>query len=186
MKEELGSKILELRNQGKTYNEISSILGCAKSTVSYWCGNNQKQKVRERLLRQECWKRQLMKNISKFKVRQKSSNIRKSKDWKSKLISAVKDFCKRSNMKNWGYKELINKFGTNVKCYLTGRDIDITKDDYNLDHVVPVSKGGDGSLENVGITIPIANASKSGMTLEEYLSLCEEVLRYHKPELFKD
>jgi len=35
MKEELGSKILELRNQGKTYNEISSILGCAKSTVSY-------------------------------------------------------------------------------------------------------------------------------------------------------
>lgn len=31
----------------------------------------------------------------------------------------------------------------------------------------------------------MANASKSGMTLEEYLDLCEEVLRYHKPDLFK-
>ena len=185
MKEELGLKILELRNQGKTYKEIASILGCAKSTVAYWCGNNQKQKTRERCLRQERWKRQLIKNISDFKTRQKSSNIRKSKDWNSKLRSAVKDFCKRSNMENWGYKELINKFGTKTKCYLTGRDIDITKDDYNLDHIIPVSKGGDGSLENVGITISIANASKTNMTLEEYLDLCEEVLRYHKPDLFK-
>ena len=185
MKEELGSKILELRNQGKTYNEIASILGCAKSTVSYWCGNNQKQKTRERCLRQGRWKRQLIKNISDFKARQKSSNIRKSKDWNLKLRSAVKDFCKRSNMENWGHKELINKFGTKTKCYLTGKDIDITIDDYNLDHIVPICKGGTGDLDNVGITIPIANASKSGMTLEEYLQLCEDVLRYHKPELFK-
>ena len=78
-----------------------------------------------------------------------------------------------------GYKEVLDKFGTNVKCYLTGRDIDITKDDYNLDHIIPVSKGGEGTIENMGFTIPIANASKSSMTLEEYLDLCEEVLRYH-------
>ncbi len=30
-------KILELRKSGKSYNEISQILGCAKSTVSYHC-----------------------------------------------------------------------------------------------------------------------------------------------------
>ena len=33
MKEE----ILKLRKEGKTYNEIVEILGCAKSTVNYHC-----------------------------------------------------------------------------------------------------------------------------------------------------
>lgn len=33
-------KILELRNQGKSYNEISKILKCAKSTISHYCKND--------------------------------------------------------------------------------------------------------------------------------------------------
>lgn len=43
MKEE----ILKLRAQGKNYNEISKILGCSKGTISYHCGNGQKEKYRE-------------------------------------------------------------------------------------------------------------------------------------------
>lgn len=30
-------KIIKLRSEGKTYNEIKQILGCAKSTISYHC-----------------------------------------------------------------------------------------------------------------------------------------------------
>ena len=181
----LSEQIIELRNKGYSYNEISEKLECSKSTVAYWCNNTEKQNTKNRALKTEIWKKQLIRNISKFKKRTSSRVNRKSKDWKMKLRSAVKDFCKRSYMENWGHKELIKKFGTKTKCYLTGRDIDITTDDYNLDHIVPICKGGTGNLENVGITIPIANASKTGMTLEEYLNLCEEVLRYHKPDLFK-
>lgn len=55
----------------------------------------------------------------------------------------------------------------------------ITKDDYQLDHIIPVSKGEDNSLENMGITIPIANQAKTDLTLEEYLDLCKQVLEYH-------
>jgi len=36
----LKEKILELRNEGKKYNEISKILGCSKGTVSFHCKNN--------------------------------------------------------------------------------------------------------------------------------------------------
>ena len=43
MKEE----ILKLRAQGKNYNEISKILGCSKGTISYHCGDGQKEKYRE-------------------------------------------------------------------------------------------------------------------------------------------
>jgi hypothetical protein len=41
-------KILKLRKEGKTYNEIVEILGCSKGTVSYHCGVNQKEKARQR------------------------------------------------------------------------------------------------------------------------------------------
>lgn len=42
-------QILELRAQGKTYNEIVELLGCSKSTVSYHCGEGQKEKSLSRL-----------------------------------------------------------------------------------------------------------------------------------------
>lgn len=38
-------KILKLREEGKNYNEISAILGCSKSTISYYCSEGQKNKV---------------------------------------------------------------------------------------------------------------------------------------------
>jgi len=41
-------KILELRNEGKSYREIQKILGCSKSTISYHCGNGQKEKTKNR------------------------------------------------------------------------------------------------------------------------------------------
>lgn len=80
-------------------------------------------------------------------------------------------------MDGYGYKEVLKHFeGTKVKCYLTGKEIDITKDSYQLDHITPVSKGGTGEINNMGICIPEANQSKSDMLIEEYLDLCKSVL----------
>lgn len=75
--------------------------------------------------------------------------------------------------------DIINKFGVKTKCYLTGTPIDLEKDDYCFDHIVPVSKGGTNDLINLGITIPKANYSKSDLTVEEYLDLCKQVLEYN-------
>mgnify|MGYP002507808179 CR=1 FL=1 len=78
---------------------------------------------------------------------------------------------------NFNYKDVLEKFGgTTIKCYLTGKEIDLTKDKYELDHIIPVSKGGSNTLDNLGITIPLANSSKSSMTVEEYLEMCKTVL----------
>lgn len=33
--------------------------------------------------------------------------------------------------------DIINKFGTKTKCYLTGTPIDLEKDNYCFDHIVP-------------------------------------------------
>lgn len=62
----------------------------------------------------------------------------------------------------------------------------ITKDDYQLDHIIPVSKGDDNSLENMGIAIPIANQAKTDLTLEEYLDLCKQVLEHNGYTVIKN
>lgn len=38
-------KIIDLRKKGKTYDEIKEELGCSKGTISYYCGEGQKEKV---------------------------------------------------------------------------------------------------------------------------------------------
>ena len=42
-------QILELRSQGKTYKFISEKLGCSQGTISYHCGEGQKEKSKNRL-----------------------------------------------------------------------------------------------------------------------------------------
>lgn len=54
--------ILELREQGKTYKEIVTILGCSKSTVSYHCGDGQKEKSKCRLKKNRNLKKEKTKN----------------------------------------------------------------------------------------------------------------------------
>lgn len=44
-------EILSLRAQGKTYSEISTIVGCAKSLISYYCNPETKKKSIDRSLR---------------------------------------------------------------------------------------------------------------------------------------
>ena len=41
-------KILKLRSEGKSYMEIMKELGCSSSTVSYHCGEGQKEKTSNR------------------------------------------------------------------------------------------------------------------------------------------
>lgn len=41
-------QILRLRESGSTYNEIVRELGCSKGTVSYYCGEAQKEKAARR------------------------------------------------------------------------------------------------------------------------------------------
>lgn len=71
-------------------------------------------------------------------------------------------------METYTYHDALKHLGgTSLKCYLTGTPINILTDDYQLDHILPVSKGGTNELSNMAIATIEANQMKGGLTNEE-------------------
>ena len=173
--------IIRLRAEGKSMRAIAKTLGCSKSTVSYHCSSGGGEKKRVKSQR----KKPLCKKVNMFKSR---CTVR---GW-TKLRGKVKGFKKRikgeKNRSHWRVNNLsenfncaqvVEKIGENPRCYLTGREIDLNKPkDYNLDHIVPITLGGTNDLSNLGICSAKANHAKAGLSLEDFYSLCEEILAW--------
>lgn len=180
MKEE----ILKLREEGKTYNEIVEIVGCAKSTVAYYCGVGQKGKAIARQRRRR--KNNLIQKVERFRERSKSTK---------NFVESVRKFNKRDNSIDhkvnreidfsFNYVDVLNKYGEETFCYLSGEPINLCEDRYQLDHIVPHSKGGSNGLENLGITTEEANQMKGSLNKEELFSWCKKILEFNSYEVTK-
>ncbi len=182
------NEILQLRQQGKSYREIVKLLGCAPATVCYHCGKGQKSKTRNRENKRRITSHPYDRKVDNFLRKYPYKNIELSikTNLDRRLYMKIKKFCRTS--KNGEYmiptftiKDVINKFGENPICYLTGKRINIYEPGtYQFDHIKPRSRGGDNTLDNLGICTSRVNKSKVDMTREEYVELCKEVVEYDK------
>ena len=173
-------QILKLRDEGKSYREIKRILGCSSSTIAYHCGEGQKEKTQNRL-------RKRRKN-DPIQVKIESFKDVQAYPSKRKLYDKVRDYRRPEKynvigeqvVEKFSKNEVLAKFGDNPICYLTGRPIDFNKPrTYSLDHVVPVSKGGQFTLANMGLTCKEANKAKDDLAIEELLKLCVDILTHN-------
>lgn len=170
-------QILELRSQGKTYKQIIEIVGCSKSTVSYYCNTKGKESVRNRTkkLRES---NKLLKKVDFFK-----SSFKERLHYKRNMF--LKEECIPKG--SFSYKDILKKFGEETTCYLTGEKINLlSSEDYNLDHIIPRSRGGSNELDNLGITLGIVNQMKHALLVPELLYWCEKILIHHGYNITKD
>lgn len=68
--------------------------------------------------------------------------------------------------------------GQSYQCALSGRKL--TPETASLDHIVPLSRGGEHSIENLWVVDVQVNAAKGTLTTEEFQALCQEVVE-HQP-----
>src|ERR1700676_3529763 len=126
----MNEKILKLRQEGKTYKEISKELNCSLATVSYHLGEGQKEKAKQRAY----------KNRDKNSLYQKMGHFHCNNKSKSSLQDRVKKF--RTHKKySFSLKDFLKKYQNelnNLICYLTGDKINLNNpSSYSFDHKIP-------------------------------------------------
>lgn len=170
-------KILKLRQEGKSYREIQKILGCSKSTVAYHCDDKQKENNKKRVKKRRDSAHPALRKVENFIGRKKIKNACEKfqmRDGSGRVDSM-------SDVKiSFKVEDVLNKFGDSPKCYLTGRPIDWNdSSSYSFDHIIPASKGGLNTLDNLQLTCPEANFAKRDLTVEQFIDFCKEVLKHN-------
>lgn len=177
-------EIVELRKAGLSYDDIAQKVGCSKSTVSYYLDPTQKDKIQARtdLRRRSDPIKTKLDSFKSTYYREREKLLKRQRNVQQILSSKRSEFMRNKDKESSDFcvEEVLAIITENPTCYLTGETIDIYDSrQYSFDHKTPVSKGGDNSLSNLGICLYKANMSKSDMTLEEYLELCQKVLVHH-------
>ena len=152
-------QILELRKLGYSYPEIQKQLKCSKGTISYHCGEGQKSKTANRRISNRNKQHPLIRKIENFntkyckpipKLSKKNKTLNRILRLKIEAFSIVKKGV--YNNMSFTAQEFLKKVGDKPVCSLTGRPIDLMKPrSYQLDHIVPRSKGGDNSQITVNL-----------------------------------
>lgn len=169
-------KILKLRREGKSYNEIKNILGCSKSTISYHCGENQKEKNKKRGEKRREGN-PLIKKTENFiyNYRYCEERIRKFQKRDNSMISKVNSKIEAS----FKWTDVVSKFGNDTVCYLSGEKINLLENMYSLDHIIPASRGGSNDFNNLGILHKVVNVMKSDLTPIELIEWCRKILEFN-------
>ena len=177
-------KILELRMQGKSYNEIQKKLGCSKSSISYHCGFGQKAKCKKRG-QNNVISHRICNKIYHFKLpNQENKLLLGSCSLSSKIQQKVLRFTGIRKMKDITVKYIKDRIVNHPFCELNGLPIDIDKTySWHLDHKVPRSRGGSNDVNNMQIVSADANQAKHRLTNDEFFELCKSVLIHNGYEV---
>ena len=179
-------KILALHAAGKSYNQIKQELGCSKGTISYHCNPSQPAKTQARTRKRRA--NSATQKLENFRYRcagpgRATSTQTPRKNRQNLVTHFIRN---RPGAPLLTLKEVVERH-PQPQCYLTGRNLsweEPTK--ISFDHIVPTSRGGTSTLDNLGITCRPANQAKTDLMLDEFLTLCQEVLEHHGASVIWD
>ncbi len=66
-------------------------------------------------------------------------------------------------------------------CALTGAKL--TRENAEVDHVLPQSRGGSNNIDNLQWTIKDVNRAKQGLTDQEFFDLCKQVVEHSEKRI---
>lgn len=170
--------------------DISNLLGCSPVNVWYYISEensktfkdrqSEKRMIDEVLSNDELISVFLVNKIKSFSRGNKCSTSRIIKNVSDKVIRFYDSYLKGAKVDKTYLSMSVKKIMDNPICYLTGRTIDLSdKGSYELDHIIPKSRGGHNTIENMGLTCSVANRCKSSLTDQEFITLCKEIAKFH-------
>lgn len=104
-----------------------------------------------------------------------------------KLSAKIARFqCDVNKSNRFTLLQFYKRFANNPICYLTREPIDLDDvETYQLDHIIPKSKGGDSTLDNCGLLKSKVNIAKLDMTPNEFIELCKKIAKIWENSTFE-
>ena len=93
--------------------------------------------------------------------------------------SRKKNANKRTSVTIEGLRQRLKQ--QQYRCALSG--VVISPDCASLDHIIPLSKGGTHTIDNVQIVHPVVNALKGTMSQLEFMTWVQLIASNEKPEI---
>lgn len=137
-----------------------------------------------------CAKCEVEKPESEFRVRPERNNWRVPNCRPCERVTQIDNYYKAKSTDPflWRFRVIRNNISKEItpewfeqqwkrqdgRCVLTGRKLD--RMTFEVDHIIPRSKGGDGSLANLRFVCEEANTAKADMSDAELLQLCREII----------
>lgn len=186
--------ILRLKAENKSRNEIAIELGCSTTIVTYHLSAEARSRTKIQYNKTHPFQIKLY----RFKrtdcgPKNKQYERKRKKTLNDRLLAKIQTFNRQGgagtmcDKKTFTIKDIINKFGEKPKCYLTGVDLDIYEThSYQFDHIIPRSRGGQNTLDNLGIASTKANQCKNNMTPDEFMNMCKLVLEHNGYNITKN
>lgn len=172
----LHDQITQLKQQGKSNSKIVELLHCSTGTLAYHLYPKSKRATQRRA----------KEAVRSGKKKEYHKQYLTNGGGRARLSCKITQFHRLGNIskiqlpRTFSLDTIINQLGPNPKCYLTGEAIDLSNPgSYSLDHKLPVSKGGQSVLDNLGLCTSEINRAKNDKTPEEFIQLCKKVLEFN-------
>ncbi len=182
--ETIKQKILRLKTENPTlgYRNIGKLANVEFGLVRYHLNSEYAKRQKERT-KETLKETPLKKKVFSFTNESTTEALRLRK----KKFNQIANNKTKTMGNKFKIKDLLERIGSNPICYLTGENIDLSAPStYNLDHIIPISRGGDNSLENCGLASKQANQAKTNMIPEEFFDFCKKLLEYNGYKVIKD
>lgn len=105
--------------------------------------------------------------------------------WDRAMRRKIVGLCIRSRVSEWRIRMNVTQQQLRLQlrqqdytCALTGRPL--TPETATIDHLQPLNRGGQHTIENLRFVHVDANRAKGTLTLDEFVALCAEVVTHHR------
>lgn len=116
---------------------------------------------------------------NKTTISNRNRNFREKHPFKELCRSTNSNSKKRGRTERITYMDLY-KLAKKQKCRCALTGDKLCRDNISVDHIIPISKGGNNTIENIRLICFDVNIIKNSLLDSDFFTICKKIVNYNK------